>query len=180
MQETLNLLLAVGIPLFLLFLGLTVGATVERRHFRDLERREQQYANFLVTQVRSFPAVESSPQTPTIVISEVVVATDYLKNFLAAIRKIFGGEVRSYETILVRARREALLRLIEQAQAAGFNALCNVRLETADIGGNAATTNQSKKMAVMGTILASATAYRADVGQLPRESLGPGRFAWGA
>jgi uncharacterized protein YbjQ (UPF0145 family) len=38
--------------------------------------------------------------------------------------------VKSYETILDRARREAVLRLKEDAAAAGFGAVINVRLET--------------------------------------------------
>ena len=40
---------------------------------------------------------------------------DYLKNFLSRIRNIFGGEMKSYRTLMVRARREALLRIVEQA-----------------------------------------------------------------
>ncbi len=180
MEDAMTLLFLFGVPLFLLFLGLVVGTSVERRHFRSLERREQACTDVLVTQLRSFPAASAEPHTPTMVIAEVVIATDYLKTFLAAIRKIFGGEVRSYESILVRARREALLRLIEQAREAGFNALCNVRLNTADIGGsNVASGNQGRKMSVMGTILASATAYRADFAKLPTgTTLGPGRFGW--
>jgi uncharacterized protein YbjQ (UPF0145 family) len=39
--------------------------------------------------------------------------------------------VKSYETLMDRARREALLRLKEQAIAGGFHAVINVRIETA-------------------------------------------------
>ena len=89
-------------------------------------------------------------------IGEVVIATDYLKSFQATIRKIFGGRLGSYQTLLDRARREALLRVIEQAQDQGYNAVCNVRLETADVGGN----TSQRRVAMVG-ILGSGTAYQA-------------------
>ena len=49
---------------------------------------------------------------------------------------------------------EALQRIVEQAQKYGFNAICNVRYETADVGGN----SQTRRVATV-AILASATAY---------------------
>jgi uncharacterized protein YbjQ (UPF0145 family) len=89
------------------------------------------------------------------VVAETVIATDYLKSFVASIRRLFGGEVRSYHSLLARARRETTQRLVEQAQAMGHNAICNLRLVTADVGGSTA----SKKGAAMVAILGSATAY---------------------
>ncbi|MBW2399217.1 MAG: heavy metal-binding domain-containing protein, partial [Deltaproteobacteria bacterium] len=61
----------------------------------------------------------------------VVISVDYFKRFLAGLRQFVGGRVKSYETILDRARREAVLRLKEEAAAAGYAAVINVRLETA-------------------------------------------------
>jgi uncharacterized protein YbjQ (UPF0145 family) len=46
---------------------------------------------------------------------------------------IFGGRVKAYETLLDRARREALLRLKEGAVERGYHAVVNVRLETCRI-----------------------------------------------
>ena len=43
---------------------------------------------------------------------------------------LFGGRVKSYESLLDRARREALLRMKEEAVARGYAAVINVRLET--------------------------------------------------
>jgi uncharacterized protein YbjQ (UPF0145 family) len=85
----------------------------------------------------------------------VVIATDYMKSFLARVRNIFGGEVRSYTKLMIRARREAVVRLKHQAVELGYNALCNVRLETADIGGTASGRGVS-----MAAVLAWGTAYR--------------------
>jgi uncharacterized protein YbjQ (UPF0145 family) len=96
---------------------------------------------------------------PTIVFGEVAIASDYLKSFLARLRKIFGGEMRSYHSLLVRARREALQQLVESARAQGYNAICNIRVESSDIAGNA-----KRKRMPMVAIIASATAYHRSSG----------------
>lgn len=152
------LLLGVSVPL----IGILGGRITEYRHFRSLERREEEYEDFIVTQIKSFPAARSGSPAPAIMYAETVIASDYLKTFFAGIRGIFGGEVRSFQRMQERARRESLLRLIEQARAQGYNALCNVRLETADVGGGAMT--RGKKGFPMSAILASATAYHAETG----------------
>ena len=85
---------------------------------------------------------------------EAVIATDYLKTFLARIRNILGGEVKSYRSLMLRARREAILRMLEQARQQGYDAVCNVRLNTADIGGMA-----TRRRAAMVEIFATGTAY---------------------
>lgn len=152
----MEVIIQFGILMFFLALGLFVGSYQERRHFRSIEQREGQMADMLVTQLKSFPHSQSGPKPPRLIVSEVVIATDYLKSFLAKLRNIFGGRVRSYQSLLIRARREAVLRLMEQAHHDGYNALCNVRLETADVGGN----STMRRVATV-AILASATAYHA-------------------
>ncbi len=152
-------LLQIGVFLFLIGLGLFVGRYVERRHLADLQARELATRSTLVTQLKSFPDHTAGPSPPQLLVAEVVIATDYLKSFLAGLRNLFGGEVRSYQSMLVRARREATLRIVEKANRLGYNAVCNLRLETADIGGGTTSGKRSRK--VMATILASATAYHA-------------------
>jgi len=152
----MELIINLVVLLILMALGLFVGRYQERKHFAHIELRERQMADMLVTQLGSFPYAQSSFTPPSLMVAEVVIATDYLKNFLANIRKFFGGRVRSYQSLLTRARREAVLRMMEQARDQGYNALCNVRLETADVGGN----SQMRRVAMV-AILASATAYHA-------------------
>ena len=153
-------LLIFGIPIALLALGLFAGGYAERRHIRSLQRREATMRDMLVTQIKSFPGHVPGANSPQVIFAEVVIASDYLKTFLASIRGFFGGEVGSYHTMLDRARREATQRILEQARQQGYNAVCNLRLETADIGGNSVT--QGKKRMVMAAILASGTAYNAE------------------
>ena len=155
-------LLILGIPIALLALGLFAGGYAERQHIRSLQQREAATRDMLVTQIKSFPGHVPGTNSPQAIFAEVVIASDYLKTFLAGIRSFFGGEVGSYQTLLDRARREATQRILELARRQGYNAVCNLRLETADIGGNSVT--QGKNRMVMAAILASGTAYNAEVG----------------
>lgn len=151
----IELAIQLGVVLFLLMLGWTAGAYTERRHFRRLEEREEANRGFIVTQLKAFPGGATGQLPPQLFIAESVIASDYLKTFVAGIRKFFGGEVGTYLTLLERARREALLRVIEQAKAAGYDTACNLRYDTADIGGG---TNAQKGVVTV-AVVASATAY---------------------
>ena len=154
MNEEFISAINIGVPLFLLALGLFAGRYIERKHFRDIERRERQMSDMLVTQLKSFPAADLDTPVACLVVAEVVIATDYLKSFLASLRNIFGGEIKSYQSLLARARSEATLRIQEQARRQGYNAICNVRYETADVGGNS-----TMRKVAMAAIIASGTAY---------------------
>lgn len=152
----MGLLIQLGIVLLLLGLGLFAGTYLERRHFRRLNEREAAHKHVIVTQVKSYPG-GASPELPAkLVAAESVIASDYFKSFLSGIRKFFGGELRSYLSLLERARREAQMRLVEQAAAGGYDTLCNVRFENVDIGG---ATNP-KRPVVTVAILATGTAYK--------------------
>jgi uncharacterized protein YbjQ (UPF0145 family) len=69
----------------------------------------------------------------TLVTGDAVISTDYFKSFAARLRGIIGGEVRSYDSLMLRARREALLRMLEQARGIGASEVWNVRFETSNI-----------------------------------------------
>ncbi len=133
----MELLVQIVVPLViagvLLTLGATVGRSRERRHFAELERRETAVRDVLVTDLRSVPA-GFSPAKATLVTGNTVIASDYLKTFLSGFRMIFGGEMRSYSTMIERARRESRLRMVETAQRMGATAVINVRFETSPIG----------------------------------------------
>ena len=148
--------------LFLIgFCGLACGRTIEKRHYRDIEERERQnQGKFLVTQLKSFPASQPGGKVPKVVMTEVVIGSDYLKTWFSQWRNLFGGEMKSFRTLQDRAKREALLRMSEQAQSEGYNALCNVRFSGADVGGN---TSGRKNKLHFAAIIATATAYDANV-----------------
>jgi uncharacterized protein YbjQ (UPF0145 family) len=72
-----------------------------------------------------------------LVYGSVVVSIDYFKRLLAILRNIFGGSVKSYESLVDRARREAILRLKKAALEKNADIVLNLRIETAAIGYNA-------------------------------------------
>ena len=144
-----------GFPLLLLVLGFFNGRYVERKHMRILDERENATSHIILTNTK-FIHPGLNYIRGELLIGEVVIASDHFKNFLAKIRGFFGGEMRSLETLMVRARREATLRVLEQAAANGAVAVFNLRLETSNIGAT-----KGKKQAAMGEILAYGTAlYR--------------------
>lgn len=146
----------VGVPAFLILIGWIVGRSRERRHLKSLDERELELAHIYVTDIKTFPPEADTDKTPVMVLGQSVIASDYLKIFLSSIRKIFGGELKSYQTLLLRARREALVRMMTEARDRGYNAVCNVRMDTSDIGG---TTGGGRKGMVTVGMLASGTAY---------------------
>jgi uncharacterized protein YbjQ (UPF0145 family) len=151
--DLIALAINLGLPLLLLLLGWLIGGQRERAHLRDLARREALNADVLRTDLRAYGPADPAAGA-LMVTSEVVIAADYCKVFLSGLRNLLGGNLRSYETLMERARREAVLRLIEQARARQFNALCCVRIESSNVG---------KGMMPMVAVLASATAYRVPV-----------------
>lgn len=131
-------LVPLGITLGLILLGYIVGTARERRHLADLDRREAAAASVTVVDVKQLPPGLQAG-AGALVSGEVVIATDYFKAVAAAIRNILGGEVKTYQTMLSRARREARLRMIEEAQQLGSELVINVRFEWSDVGPRSAS-----------------------------------------
>lgn len=117
----------------LLILGFSVGTLVERAHFKRLAAREAALADIMVTDLRTVP-VGYDAKVCGLVTGEVVIASDYFKTFAAGLRKLVGGELRTFESLMVRARREALVRMLESARRLGANHVANVRFATSNIG----------------------------------------------
>lgn len=117
--------------LTLLALGYGFGRYAETRHYRSIIAREQALSS-LPTVASRLPPNDRLYQQQ-LVSGGVVVSVDYFKRFLAGLRNLFGGRMKAYETLLDRARREAILRMKEQAEAAGAAYVFNPKLETASI-----------------------------------------------
>ena len=60
------------------------------------------------------------------------------RDIAAGLKNIFGGELKGYTELLVESRREALSRMLGQAQELGANAVVNVRFATSSITAGAA------------------------------------------
>ncbi len=107
-----------------------IGTFLEKRHYKSILRREKR--------LNSLPAVSLKTPPPghyesALVRANVTISIDYFKRFLAALHAFFGGRVTSYETLLDRARREALLRMKQEAEYQKAMLILNVRYETCSI-----------------------------------------------
>ena len=60
------------------------------------------------------------------------------KDFFAGLKNIIGGELKAYTELLMESREEAVARMVKQAEAAGANAVLNVRFATSSITQGAA------------------------------------------
>ncbi len=116
----------------LVVLGYIVGSLAERRHLRSIETREAAQLSQPIVTLEHVSYPEDQIESANLVAGSAVISVDYFKRLLASFRNIFGGRVKSYESLLDRARREALLRMKESAPTA--TAIVNVRIETASIG----------------------------------------------
>jgi uncharacterized protein YbjQ (UPF0145 family) len=119
-------------PLVVLVVGATAGTLQERRHLASLDDREPAVAGIAVTDLRATPPGITAV-SGELVIGQVVLGSDRGKQVVAQLRSLLGGEVRSFQKILVRARREARLRMLEEARRIGADCVINVRYETAEI-----------------------------------------------
>lgn len=125
-------LLQFGLFIALLVVGYFAGSMIERQHYASIRQREREYSDVLAFMVR-FPFDRTTPQRAFLVHGAVVVSADYFKTFIAGLRNLFGGRFRSYETLMERARREALLRLKADARRKGAKTVICVRFETTSI-----------------------------------------------
>jgi uncharacterized protein YbjQ (UPF0145 family) len=66
----------------------------------------------------------------------VVRSVGFAKGFTGSLRALKAGEVSQYTAVLEEARRHALDRLIQHAQALGANAIAGVRFDSSEIGQN--------------------------------------------
>lgn len=57
------------------------------------------------------------------VFGEVITGANFMKDFGAGIRNVFGGRARGYEKELVKAREEAIAEMEERAEALGATAI---------------------------------------------------------
>jgi len=55
-------------------------------------------------------------------------------NIIAFLRSILGGEIHEYTSLLEDTRKQALDRLVKNAQAMGGNAVVMMRFDSSEIG----------------------------------------------
>lgn len=127
--QAINLFLNFGWPILLLMTAYFIGTILESRHFRRIRKREAEYQSMPVVTFDTMPD-DWQADDAGLVTGSVVISLDYFKRVIAGLRGLIGGRVKTYEPLMDRARREAVLRMVEDARARGFDGIFNVRLET--------------------------------------------------
>lgn len=116
----------------MLALGYGFGRYAESRHYRTIIKREKQL-NSIPAIASKIPPFRRQDLNSQLVAGNVVISVDFFKRFIAGLRNIFGGRITSYETLLDRARREAILRMKEEAKKLNAELIFNIKLETSSI-----------------------------------------------
>ncbi|MBY6185207.1 YbjQ family protein [Marinobacter hydrocarbonoclasticus] len=140
----------------LLIIGYLFGRYAERTHFRRLREGEAELQPLLVFSDKTIPEA-FQPCQVQLVGGNTVVAVDYFKMMAASLKKLFGGRVTAYESLIERARRESLLRMKREARTLGATAVFNVRLETASITKGARDQQVSVEVYAYGTAVIPAS-----------------------
>ena len=121
-------------PFILLFAaGWFFGSRHERQHLAQLSIAEQELSHIMVSSERFYVPKLVANTEGELVLGSVVIAQDYFKMIIARLLSIFGKNLTTYETLLDRARREALVRMRTEAQAKGYNHIYGLRLEVSNI-----------------------------------------------
>lgn len=125
----------IGLPVLLLLVGYFAGRVLERRHYASIRLRERSLRHIVALNTRYIPEGVVA-HSASVVSGNVVVSSDYFKTFVAGFRNLFGGRFRGYETLLERARREAMLRMKLHAKRSGSTLIIGVRFHTTTVSGS--------------------------------------------
>lgn len=117
----------------LFVVGWYFGARAEKKHLASLQKDESDLAHITVSSERFFEPV--GVRDSVFVTGSVVIAQDRFKLVMAAIMSLFGKNLTVYESLLDRARREAVVRAKSQADKAGCDTIYGLRFEMCDIDG---------------------------------------------
>ncbi len=137
--------------LLLLIVGYSVGRIAERRHYRSILKREKEMREILIFSNR-FPPL-SSKGAQELVTGSVVISEDYFKRVISGLQSIIGGRLRGYESLLDRARREAVLRMKQEARDKGAHMIVNVKFQTFSIPGRSRNSFGAVEVMAYGTAL---------------------------
>ena len=155
----MDFIIYLAISVVMLTVWWAMGRAQEKEHLANLARREAAVRDMEVSTLKAPAGAAVDPaRPPVLVMGEAVIASDGFKTWIFGLRNLIGGESKTFALLYDRSRREALLRMIESAKALGYDAVCNVRFESADIAGNASASN-GQKSRPMSSCTATGTAY---------------------
>ncbi len=158
MEFLIIFFLIAGLPFLSLLFSWGVGTIVEKNHYRSIVKREKLDISLPVVNVKNISLDNSQIKESKMVYGNAVISIDNFKKFLAGLINIFGGRVTIYESLLDRARREAILRM--KQTAADSDLIINIRIETSNIGQTSKNSNNQGTGCVEVLAYGTAITYR--------------------
>ena len=123
----------IGLPLLLLSVTWLTQHMIVTSRRKYLSEREAYYRERIpMTNLKRFP--DGNCSSSSLVTGAAVIAGNYFVTFFSAFKHLFGGELKGYTGMCSDARRLALVRMLQDAERLGADAVCNVRFETSTIG----------------------------------------------
>lgn len=134
MNNSLTQFLINYAPFVLLFAaGWFFGSRHERQHLAQLRVSEQELGHIIVSSERFYRPKLAAGSEGELVLGSVVIAQDYFKMIIARVLSLFGKNLTTYETLLDRARREAIVRMRTEAHAKGYTHIYGLRMEVTNV-----------------------------------------------
>ena len=130
-QDIIELCFQLGIPLLILVCAWLSNRHIQRSRDRELTAKENYYRTRIrLNNLKKYPAGSSSA---ILVTGCAVIANNYFVSFASSFKHLLGGEMKGYTALCSAARRLAVVRMLEEAERVGANAVYNIRFETATI-----------------------------------------------
>ena len=131
-QDILTVSLNFGLPLLLLVATWATQHQIIKARRDYLSEQEEYYRKKIpMTNLKRVPG--NAYCDPALVTGSVVIATNYFISFISSFKHLFGGEMKGYTGMCSDARRMALVRMLQEAEQMGANAVYNVRFETSTV-----------------------------------------------
>lgn len=140
-----------GVFVALVIVGYVAGRIAEARHYASIRKRETELASILIFATRFPPDLRPRPQA--LVAGSVVVSSDYFKTLVSGLQSLLGGRLKTFESLLDRARREAVLRMKADARQRGARTIVNVKFQTFSIPGRNPNSVRAIEVLAYGTAI---------------------------
>ena len=131
-KDIFSLAFNVGVPVLLLGATWATQHQIIRARRQYLSEQEEYYREKIpMTNLKRFP--DEAYCDAALVTGSVVIATNYFISFISSFKHLFGGEMKGYTGMCSDARRIALVRMLQEAEQMGADAVYNVRFETSTV-----------------------------------------------
>ena len=132
LKDCFGLFFNIGVPVLLLVATWLTQHQIIKARRKYLSEQEEFYRQKIpMTNLKRFPSEAFCD--PALVTGSVVIATNYFISFISSFKHLFGGEMKGYTGMCSDARRMALVRMLQEAEQMGADAVYNVRFETSTV-----------------------------------------------